>query len=317
VLGADAKIIALARKIQHRRPTGYEGGSGIVQKRTSEPLSGEAKKGVSKGRSSMRRTSPSFLTLPERYEKPRSAGLTHVLDKGIPLGGLQSWLELIAEYVDVLKLGWGTAYITPDVGEKVRMCRAAGVKVSTGGTLLELAATQGRVAEFIDWALESSFEIIEVSNGALGMSVEDKRALIGQLAKHFIVFSEVGSKNALAPVDSTAWHLEANGDLDAGAAYVVLEGRESGTVGLYESDGSVRHGLVEQLVAHANPDRLIFEAPIKSQQAWLINKFGPDVNLGNIAPDDALSLESMRLGLRADTTALAISPKGRRLLHKD
>lgn len=249
---------------------------------------------------------PSFLQLPDRTQKPRAAGLTHVLDKGIPKAALQSWLNLVGSFIDILKLGWGTAYVTAGLSDKIALCQAEGVRVSTGGTLLEVAAAQRKVPEFTAWARESGFDIVEVSNGALDMPGEEKRRLIRGLSKHFTVFSEVGSKNALATVESDKWAAEIEADLEAGAAFVILEGRESGTVGLYNSDGSVRQGLVEQIVESVDHGRLIFEAPIKNQQAWLINMLGPEVNLGNVAPGDALSLESMRLGLRADTSFLAL-----------
>lgn len=247
-----------------------------------------------------------FLTLPPRSEKPRIAGLTHLLDKGMPLVVLESLLDLAAPAIDIVKLGWGTAYVSGNLKEKVAACHAASVRVSPGGTLLEIAAIQGNVAEFARWAADVGFDTIEVSDGAVGMEQAVRRRLIRDLSQDFMVVAEVGSKDPDAPVVPSEWVAGAAGDLESGAAYVIAEGRESGTVGLYDSQGSVREALVESLLGGVPPARIIFEAPRKSQQAWFIRQVGVDANIGNVPPDDVLALETLRRGLRADTVWLSV-----------
>ncbi len=246
-----------------------------------------------------------FLDLPERTVKPRSAGHTHVLDKGLTLVDLRGLLGAAGPYVDFLKLGWGTAYVSEDVSAKVGQCRDAGVRACLGGTLLEIAWAQGRVEEYVEWARGLKVPCVEVSDGSVDMPAADKRRLIGRLSAEFEVLAEVGSKQP-GPVDVGAWCEEMVRDLDAGARWLVAEGRESGTVGLFEPDGTVRVELVEAIAAAVPVDRVIFEAPQKSQQAVLIGLIGPNVGLGNIAAQEVLSLETLRLGLRMDTIDLAL-----------
>jgi phosphosulfolactate synthase len=245
--------------------------------------------------------SPDFLELPERARKPRTTGLTHVLDKGIPPATLAATIEGGGDLIDVLKVGWGIAYVDPMLKSRVAMCHTAGILVSLGGTLLEIAAAQQRVAELRRWASEHGIDAVEVSNGLGALTRAEKAELIRTLAEEFVVLGETGAKQAEAPVVAERWVAEMQGDLAAGARWVIAEGRESGTVGLYRNDGSVREDLVELIAGRLPLDRVIFEAPRKGQQAWLVRRFGSDVNLGNVAPDDVLALETLRLGLRADT----------------
>ena len=226
-----------------------------------------------------------------------------VLDKGMPLAWFEPLLPVAAASMDVWKMGWGTAYLEPDVAAKVELLRRSGIRASTGGTLLEIAWSQGKTGAFLDWAASAGFPCVEVSNGAVGMQPSEKAGLIREAASRFTVLSEVGSKDPRAPAVPSAWADEVARDLDAGATWVVAEGRESGTVGLYEPDGSVRADIVEALLA-VSPARMVFEAPRKDQQAWLIRLLGPDVSLGNVAPTEVLGLEALRLGLRADTIGL-------------
>jgi phosphosulfolactate synthase len=246
-----------------------------------------------------------FLDLPERTVKPRAAGVTHVLDKGLTLVDLRGLLGAAGPHVDFVKLGWGTAYVSDDVSAKVAQCREAGVRACLGGTLLEIAWSQGRVAEYREWALGLKVPCVEVSNGCVEMRPADKRRLIEELSADFEVLAEVGSKRP-GPVDVGRWCEEMARDLDAGASWLVAEGRESGTVGLFEPDGEVRVELVEAIAAAVPVERVIFEAPQKPQQAVLIHLVGANVSLGNIAPDEVLSLETLRRGLRADTIDLAL-----------
>jgi phosphosulfolactate synthase len=251
---------------------------------------------------------PEFLELPDRRRKPRASGLTHVLDKGVPLSVLAAELEAADELVDVAKVGWGIAYVDRTLKGRVGLYRAARVEVSLGGTLLEVAAGQGRVTELRRWAAEQGIDALEVSNGLLGLTRRDKARLIGELAGEFTVLAETGAKDPQVPVVAGEWVAEMEADLAAGARWVIAEGRESGTVGLYHRDGSVREDLVELLAARLPLDRVIFEAPHKAQQAWFVHHLGPDANLGNVPLDEVLALETLRLGLRADTARIPTGP---------
>jgi phosphosulfolactate synthase len=248
---------------------------------------------------------PGFLALPERTGKPRRRGITHVLDKGMPVCEVEAVLGVCGRYVDVWKLGWGTAYLDPGLVEKLALLDRHGVLACAGGTLLEAAWQQGLVADYLSWAGAVGFPCVEVSCGAVRMSPAEKRSLIKTAADRFVVLGEVGNKDLRRRLSPHEWATAAAADLDAGATWVVTEGRESGTVGLFDPDGEVRVDVVEAVVAAVGADFTVFEAPRKDQQAWLIRRFGPDVNLGNVQPAEALALEALRLGLRADTMTSA------------
>ena len=244
---------------------------------------------------------PGFLDLPPRADKPRAIGLTHVLDKGSPVSEVEALLSVAAGSIDLWKLGWGTAYLDPSVEEKLPLLARHDIRACVGGTLLEAAWLQDKASECLAWAAAIGFPCVEVSNGTVGMPLEEKHRLIREARERFVVLSEVGSKDPRVPVTADDWAAEAAADLEAGAAWVLTEGRESGTVGLYTSEGQVREDVLEAVTRVATPARLIFEAPQKSQQALLIRRFGPEVNLGNIRLDEVLGVEALRLGLRADT----------------
>jgi phosphosulfolactate synthase len=253
-------------------------------------------------------TRPDFLDLPERPEKPRTTGLTHVIDKGYALDRVDSALGAYGGWIDVWKLGWGTAYLEPALAEKVRLLRDHAVRACTGGTLLEIAWLQDRVEEFFQFATWAGFECVEVSRGATALPLTEKHALIGRARSlGFEVFAEVGSKDPHELVSSAAWTAEVRSDVAAGATWVVAEGRESGTVGLYDEHGAVREDLLDQLASLTDAARIIYEAPQRAQQARLIRRLGPDVSLGNIALDDLMGLETLRRGLRADTIGLGLA----------
>jgi phosphosulfolactate synthase len=244
---------------------------------------------------------PDFLELPPRVGKPRDRGLTHVLDKGMPIPALDALLTHTGELVDVLKIGWGTAYVDPALKERIALCQSASVLVCLGGTLLEIAESAGRVDELAGWATEVGIDAIEVSNGLQAIGPSRKRELVSRLAADFVVLAETGAKDGSVPVVVDDWVDELAADLDAGARWVVVEGRESGTVGLYHGDGSLRTELVDAIADRLPLERVIFESPCKAQQAWLVRRFGANVNLGNIAPEEIIPVETLRLGLRADT----------------
>lgn len=252
----------------------------------------------------MTQIGPGFLSLPRRAEKPRTEGLTHVLDKGLSMVGLESLLQTARESIDIIKLGWGTAYVSDGVKAKVALSRRAGVHMCPGGTLLEICDSQHRTVEFARWMQRLGVTHVEVSNGATGMSRQRKRELIRMLAPDFTVLSECGSKNPRADVVAADWVSEMEGDLEAGASLLIAEARESGTVGLYDAAGEVRTELVEALIAKLPYEKIIFEAPRKDQQAWFIRRLGPAASLGNIAAEEVIALETLRLGLRSDTLDL-------------
>ena len=242
-----------------------------------------------------------FLDLPARTSKPREVGLTHVMDKGLTIGEVQGLFDTAGDYIDIVKLGWGTSYVTRNLREKLDLYRSLGVPVVCGGTLLEAAEKRGRFDAYRSWLEENRFSCVEVSDGTIAMSRERKAEIISQLALDFRVLSEVGSKDAeamFAPYQWVAWIKE---ELAAGAWKVITEARESGTAGIFRGSGEVRSGLIDEIVHEIPQDRLLFEAPQKVQQAWFITHFGPEVNLGNIPSDEVIPLETLRLGLRSDT----------------
>lgn len=249
---------------------------------------------------------PMFLRLPSRPAKPRCRGLTHVLDSGLTPAATEAFLGQAGHLVDIVKVGWGIGYVDPALEERVRICADHDVPVSLGGTLLEVAARQDRVGELRDWALKVGMTHIEVSNGLRALAADRKRALVRELAADFVVLAETGAKAGNYPPTPAGWAEEMARDLEAGASWVIAEGRESGTTGLYYANQGIREDLVAAIVERIPPDNVIFEAPGKSQQAWFVQHLGIHVNVGNVAPADVLSLETLRLGLRADTAAAGL-----------
>jgi phosphosulfolactate synthase len=242
-----------------------------------------------------------FLDLPERSPKPRERGLTHVLDKGLSLAEVDGLIEVAGDAVDIVKLGWGTALVTGNLEAKLARYREHGIPVVLGGTLTEIALRDGRLDGLVAWLRELGVEHVEVSDGTIELEPERKREVIAQLAGEFTVFSEVGSKDAERIMAPYRWVEEIEAELAAGAWKVVAEARETGTAGIFRPDGEVRMGLIDEIAHAIDPDRIVFEAPQRRQQVWFLRRFGREVNLGNIPPDDVLSLETLRLGLRSDT----------------
>jgi phosphosulfolactate synthase len=243
-----------------------------------------------------------LFDLPPRSAKPRSSGLTHVLDRGLSLAQVDGLIEVAGDSVDIVKLGWGTAVATGNLEAKLERYREHGIPVVLGGTLTELAIQQSRVDGLIEWLRRLGMRHVEVSDGTIALDPADKRELIARLAgEGFTVLSEVGSKDAEMIMAPYRWVEQIEAELEAGAWKVIAEARESGTAGIYRPTGEIRQGLIDEIVHAIDAERLLFEAPLKEQQVYLIRRFGPDVNLGNIAPDDVLALETLRLGLRSDT----------------
>ena len=241
------------------------------------------------------------LRVPARPAKPRQAGLTHVLDRGLSVREVDDLMEVAGDAVDIVKLGWGTALVTNNLERKLARYRDHGVPVVLGGTLTELAIQQGRVDRLAAWLERLGLRHVEASDGTIDLPRERKLELIAQLSDAFTVLSEVGSKDATHVMAPYRWVEQITEELGAGAWKVICEARESGTAGIARPDGELREGLIDEIAHAIDPNRLIFEAPRKDQQVHLLKRFGADVNLGNIPPGDVLALETMRLGLRSDT----------------
>jgi len=242
-----------------------------------------------------------LIPLPARSGKPRTAGVTHVVDPGLTRVEAEGLMELAAPHVDVVRLGWGSAIVTGGLEGKLAAYRERDVAPMLGGTLTELAWRHKRMGALTAALQRLGIRHVEVSEGTLDLPPGAKRRLIAELAGEFTVFVEVGSKDGRLDPSGDQWVRQAADALEAGAQAIVCEGRVSGDAGLYWPDGSIRDELVEALVGAAGVERLIFEAPRRTQQAWLVRHFGPDVNLGNILPWDVIAVESLRLGLRSDT----------------
>jgi phosphosulfolactate synthase len=242
-----------------------------------------------------------FLDVPARSPKPRVQGLTHVIDKGMSLPEIEGLFETAGDYVDVVKLGWGTSYVTQNLEKKIALYRSFETPVVCGGTLFEAVVARGKLDEYKSWLAAKRFSHVEVSDGTIDLPREHKLELIAELARDFVVLAEVGSKDAevvYAPYQWVEWMRE---DLDAGAWKVITEGRESGTAGIYRPSGDMRTGLIDEIVHGIDVGDVIFEAPATAAQAWFVQRFGPEVNIGNVPPEEVIPLETLRLGLRADT----------------
>ncbi len=242
-----------------------------------------------------------FLGVPARPGKPRQVGLTHVIDKGLNLRDIEGLFDTAGEFVDIVKFGWGTSYVTNNLEKKISLYRSLETPVVCGGTLFEAVFARDRLDEFKSWLVENRFSHVEISDGTLDIPRDRKLELITEFARDFTVLSEVGSKDSdvvYAPYQWVQWIKE---ELEAGAWKVITEGREGGTAGIFRSDGDMRTGLIDEIAHEIAVDEVLFEAPTKSSQAWFVKHFGPNVNLGNIPPDEVIAVETLRLGLRADT----------------
>jgi phosphosulfolactate synthase len=230
---------------------------------------------------------------------PRSGGLTHVIDKGL---GPRAWEDVLATsgaYIDIVKLGWGTAYVTPNLRDKLEVLKDK--RVVIGGTFFEVVYTEDKVDEYKRWLESLGIDHVEISDGAVEIPRERKLELIEELARDFTVLSEVGSKDSSVEPSASDWKQWIREELDAGAWKVITEARESGTSGIFSAGGEMRTDLIGEVADEIGVDSLIFEAPSKAAQAWFVKTIGPEVNLGNIPPEEVIPLETLRLGLRADT----------------
>jgi phosphosulfolactate synthase len=243
-----------------------------------------------------------LLDLPDRSAKPRTVGITHLIDRGLSITDIDGLVEVAGEYIDIVKLGWGTSLVTGNLERKIERYREHGLPVMFGGTLTEAAIAQDKLEGLLDWVRELGLTYVEVSDGTIQLGHDRKLELIRELSGEFTVLSEVGSKDDTGAITPPyGWVEQMLEELEAGAWKVIAEGRESGTAGIFRPTGEVREGLIAEIVRDVEPGRILFDAPRKDQQVWFVRRFGADVNLGNIAPADVLSLETLRLGLRADT----------------
>ncbi|MEX0929362.1 MAG: phosphosulfolactate synthase [Balneolales bacterium] len=239
--------------------------------------------------------------LPGRTQKKRENGITLVLDKGYSLRQCEDFLESSEAYTDIIKLGWGTSYVCPNLPEKLDIYRNANIPVYFGGTLFEAYLLRDQLDDYLRYMDHYKIGYVEVSNGTIRLSQKKKLDIITELQKNFTVLSEVGSKDPTDIMAPYQWVEMISSELEAGAWKVICEARESGTVGMFRPNGEIRSGLIDEITHHIPTDKLLFEAPNKEQQVWFLKKFGTNVNLGNITPQDVITLETLRLGLRGDT----------------
>ena len=239
--------------------------------------------------------------IPERPLKPRNSGITMVMDKGLSIREAEDFMSVGSEYTDYVKLGFGTSLITPGFEKKIAIYKKAGVIPYFGGTLFEAFIVRNMFKEFVDFLDKNEIEMVEVSDGSFDIEHKRKLEYISKLTEIGTVISEVGSKKKNVVYSPDEWVAMMKAELGAGSVKVIAEARESGTTGIYNEDGSINNKIISGIAEHVKLENVIWEAPLKSQQAWFITNFGANVNLGNIAPHEIIPLESLRLGLRGDT----------------
>jgi len=239
--------------------------------------------------------------IPERKQKPRSTGYTMVMDKGLSLREVEDLIETSEQYIDIVKLGWATSYVTQRLNEKLTLYKDAGIPCYLGGTLFEAFIVRNQFKDYQKVLDKFDLEYAEVSDGSIELDHDKKCEFIRTLSRQVTVLSEVGSKDAAKIIPPYKWIEQMQTELDAGAWKVIGEARESGNVGLFRDSGEVRQGLVEEILTKIPSEKILWEAPQKSQQVWFIKLCGTNVNLGNIAPNEVIPLETIRLGLRGDT----------------
>jgi phosphosulfolactate synthase len=239
--------------------------------------------------------------MPERPIKPRNSGITMVMDKGLSIREAEDFMSVGSEYTDFVKLGFGTSLITPGFEKKIDIYKKSGAIPYFGGTLFEAFIVRNMFREYIEFLDKHEIELVEVSDGSYDIEHSRKLEFISRLAERGTVISEVGSKKKDVVYSPDEWVDMMKAELQAGSVKVIAEARESGTTGIYNDDGSINNSIIDAIAEHVKLENVIWEAPLKSQQAWFIKHFGANVNLGNIAPNEIIPLESLRLGLRGDT----------------
>jgi phosphosulfolactate synthase len=247
--------------------------------------------------------------IPERFSKPRAAGITMVMDKGLSMEEVRNFLSISHPHVDIVKLGFGTSYVTPNLREKIDIYRSHNLPVYFGGTLFEAFLIRNQFDDYVAICKDYGVEFMEVSDGSITIPHAEKCGYIEKLTKFGKVLSEVGSKDAAHIIPPYKWIELMQAELKAGSSYVIAEAREAGNVGIYRGSGEVREGLVQEILTQIPGERILWEAPQKAQQLYFIELLGPNVNLGNIAPTEVIPLETMRIGLRGDTFHMFLDNK--------
>lgn len=239
--------------------------------------------------------------IPERTSKPRAHGLTMVMDKGLSVEEAKNFLSAASPHVDIIKLGFGTSFVTPNLREKIELYQKANIPVYFGGTLFEAFLIRNQFEEYVKVVKDYGISYMEVSDGSITIPHAEKCGYIEKLTKHGLVLSEVGSKDAEHIIPPYKWIELMRAELEAGATYVIAEAREGGNVGIYRGSGEVREGLVQEILTQIPAEKIIWEAPQKDQQLYFLELVGCNANLGNLAPHEVIPLEAMRVGLRGDT----------------
>jgi phosphosulfolactate synthase len=239
--------------------------------------------------------------IPDRHKKPRAKGITMVMDKGLSIEESKNFLSAAHPHVDIVKFGFGTAFVTPNLKEKIAVYQEYNIPIYFGGTLFEAFLIRNQFEDYINICKEFNINYMEVSDGSITIPHAEKCGYIEKLTKHGTVLSEVGSKDATHIMPPYKWIELMKAELEAGSSYVIAEAREAGNVGIYRGTGEVREGLVQEILTQIPEGKIIWEAPQKAQQLYFIELVGCNVNLGNIAPTEVIPLEAMRIGLRGDT----------------
>ena len=243
-----------------------------------------------------------FLTdIPERTKKPRKNGLTMMMDKGLSINDTKNFIDMCLPHTDIIKLGFGTSAISPHIETKIKLYQDAGLMVYLGGTLFEAFIIRGMFEEYKQLLRKWNLTMCEVSDGSIEIPHEEKCKYITELATEFTVLSEVGSKDENVLIAPYKWIELMEKELEAGAWKVIAEAREGGNVGIFNKGGDVRSDLIDEILTKIPSEDILWEAPKKPQQVWFIKLLGPNVNLGNIAWDEIIPLETLRIGLRGDT----------------
>ncbi|MBN2612254.1 MAG: phosphosulfolactate synthase [Bacteroidales bacterium] len=239
--------------------------------------------------------------IPERSDKPRQKGITMMMDKGLSIRETEDFIETCEPFTDLVKFGFGTSLITNGLADKIKLYKKAGIKPYFGGTLFEAFVIRGMFEDYLRFLEKFGIDAVEVSDGSMHMEEDDKLDYIARLSKNYTVLSEVGSKQKGVVIPPETWAECMKKELSAGAWKVIAEARESGTVGIYNSNGTANEELISVIAKHVAPESILWEAPNGKQQVYFIELYGPEVNLGNIATHDVIPLECLRLGLRGDT----------------
>jgi phosphosulfolactate synthase len=245
--------------------------------------------------------------IPQRTAQPRTSGLTMVMDKGLSINEVHDFVSVTRPHIDIVKLGFGTSFVTPNLREKIEVYHSYNIPIYFGGTLFEAFLIRNQFDDYIAVCKDYGIKYVEVSDGSISIPHAEKCGYIEKLTKHATVLSEVGSKDAAHIIPPYKWIELMRAELEAGSSYVIAEAREAGNVGIYRGSGEVREGLVQEILTQIPEEKIIWEAPQKAQQLYFLELIGCNVNLGNIAPNEVIPLEAMRIGLRGDTFELYLN----------